>query len=69
MASVSDSTSSAAFSAANVRSELATNAIRDNNEQERQTAERLEEADATEQQQERENRQIPGLGNAVDITV
>ncbi|GGB39797.1 hypothetical protein GCM10011316_09780 [Roseibium aquae] len=70
MASISDSTSSAAaYSTANVRSELATNAIRDQNEQERQVAERLEEADATEQQEERENRQIPGLGNAVDITV
>ncbi|GAA0785016.1 hypothetical protein E1180_18720 [Roseibium denhamense] len=70
MASVSDSTSSqAAYSAANVRSELATNAVRDQNEQERQVAERLEESEATDQQDRRDQRQIPGLGEAVDITV
>jgi len=70
MASVSDSTSSsAAYSAASVRSELATNAVKDQNEQERQVAERLDEAQATDEQERREQRQIPGLGNAVDITV
>lgn len=69
MASISDSSSSAAYSTANVRSELATNAIRDNNEQERQVADRLEESEETNQQQRREARQIPGLGNAVDISV
>lgn len=70
MASVSDSTSSsAAYSAAAVRSELAANAVRDQNDQERQVAERLEESQATNEQDRREQRQIPGLGEAVDITV
>lgn len=61
-------TSSAAYSNINVRSELATNAIRDNAEQEQQVANRLEEQQTTQQQERRQNRQIPGLGNAVDIT-
>ncbi|WP_420413001.1 hypothetical protein [Roseibium sp.] len=70
MASVSDSTSSqAAYNTANVRSELAANAVRDQNDQERQVAERLEEAQATNEEDRREQRQIPGLGEAVDITV
>lgn len=69
MASVSDSSSSAAYSAASVRSELAANAVRDQNNQERQVAERLEESQATNEQERREQRQIPGLGEAVDITV
>ncbi|MBO0347104.1 hypothetical protein [Roseibium limicola] len=60
---------SAAYGAANVRSELATNAIRDNNQQERQVANRLQEQQETTQGQDRRQaRQIPGLGNAVDIT-
>lgn len=70
MASVSDSTASqAAYNTANVRSELAANAVRDQNDQERQVAERLEEAQATNEEDRREQRQIPGLGEAVDITV
>lgn len=70
MASVSDSTSSsAAYNTANVRNELAANAVRDQNEQERQVAERLEEASQTQEEDRREARKIPGLGNAVDITV
>lgn len=68
MASVSDSTSSAAYSASSVRSELAANAVRDQNDQERQVAQRLDEAQVT-GEQDREQRQIPGLGEAVDITV
>ncbi|WP_417667789.1 hypothetical protein [Roseibium sp.] len=60
--------SSAAYSNYNVRSELATNAVKDANEQDRQVADRLEEAQETSQQERRDNRQIPGLGNAVDIT-
>lgn len=67
MDSVSSAGSSAA-QAANIRSELATNAIRDANEQERAVADRVEEAQSTEQQVRREQRQIPGLGQAVDIT-
>ncbi len=69
MASVSGSSSpSAAYSAADVQTKLAANAIRNENEQERGVAARLEEAKETEQQR-RETRKIPGLGNAVDITV
>ncbi|WP_153771588.1 hypothetical protein [Labrenzia sp. CE80] len=60
--------SSAAASNYNVRSELATNAVKDANEQERQVADRLQEAQETKQEDRRESRQIPGLGNAVDIT-
>jgi hypothetical protein len=67
MASVSDS-NSAAISAASVRGELASNAIRDQNEAERQVAERLDAAQTSEQDR-RESRQIPGMGEAVDITV
>ncbi|MEP3045367.1 MAG: hypothetical protein ABJL55_05550 [Roseibium sp.] len=68
MASVSDS-SSAAYSTASVRSELATNAVKDQNNQEQQVAQRLEEARVTEQAETREARKIPGLGEAVDISV
>ncbi|WP_298816833.1 hypothetical protein [uncultured Roseibium sp.] len=68
MASVTDS-SSAAVNAASVRAELATNAIRDQNDQERQVAARLEEAQVTNEADRREARKIPGLGNAVDISV
>jgi len=60
--------SSAAVSNYNVRSELAANAVKDANEQERQVADRLQEAQETKQEDRRETRQIPGLGNAVDIT-
>ena len=49
---IDSSSSSAAYSAASVRSELAANAVKDQNQQERQVA-----------------RRIPGLGNAVDISV
>ncbi|MES0812553.1 hypothetical protein ABLO27_23880 [Roseibium sp. SCPC15] len=70
MASVSGSApSSAAVDAAKVRNELAANAIKDQNDQERQVAERLNEAQANQEQQRREARKIPGLGEAVDITV
>lgn len=68
MASVSDSTS-AAQNAASVRNELAANAIRDQNQQERQVAERLQKAQDTQEEARRESRKIPGLGEAVDITV
>ncbi|WP_415714906.1 hypothetical protein [Roseibium sp.] len=67
MASVSDS-GSAAISAASVRAELASNAIRDQNEQERLVADMLDAAQSAEQDR-REARQIPGMGEAVDITV
>ncbi|MHA7775708.1 hypothetical protein [Roseibium sp. M-1] len=70
MASVSDSTSSsAAYNTANVRNQLAANAVKDQNDQERQVAARLEEAKETQEEDRRESRKIPGLGNAVDITV
>ncbi|WP_428648124.1 hypothetical protein [Roseibium sp.] len=69
MAGVSDSSSSsAAYSAADVRTQLAANAIRDQNEQERGVAARLDEAKETEEVR-REARKIPGLGQAVDISV
>ncbi|EFO32341.1 conserved hypothetical protein [Roseibium sp. TrichSKD4] len=64
-----EGTGSAAQSAANVRSELATNAIREQNQQERQVASLLEKAQDTNEQQKRETREIPGLGRAVDISV
>jgi len=67
MDSVSSAGSSAA-QAASARSELATNAIRDANEQERAVADRLEDAQSNEQEARRQQRQIPGLGQAVDIT-
>jgi hypothetical protein len=67
MSTISDSTA-AAYSGANVRSELATNAIRDANDQERSVAQRLEEASATDQEEDRSQRKIPGMGQAVDIT-
>jgi len=63
------SVSGASSAAADVRSQLATNAIRDQNEQERQVAARLDEAQANEEERRRESRKIPGLGEAVDITV
>lgn len=58
----------ASYGAANVRSDLATNNIRQANEQERQTAEELRETSRTREEERRESRKIPGLGNAVDIT-
>ncbi|WP_417687374.1 hypothetical protein [Roseibium sp.] len=60
--------SSAAYSVNANRAEFASSAIRQANEQDRQVADRLEEAQETTQQTRREARQIPGLGNAVDIT-
>ncbi|GAB2186513.1 hypothetical protein [Roseibium sp. LAB1] len=66
---IDSSSSSAAYSAASVRSELAANAVKDQNQQERQVAERLQEAQATQEEDRRESRRIPGLGNAVDISV
>jgi hypothetical protein len=70
MASVSDSNSSqAAYDAASVRKELALNAVRDQNDQERQVAERLQDAQSVNEEDRREQRQIPGLGEAVDLTV
>ena len=47
---IDSSSSSAAYSAASVRSELAANAVRDQNQQERQVAERLEQAQATQEE-------------------
>ena len=67
MSAISDSTA-AAHSNYQVRSELASNAIRDANDQDRQVADRLEEAQNTDQDRQREQRQIPGMGNAVDVT-
>ncbi|PVB62060.1 hypothetical protein [Labrenzia sp. 011] len=68
MASISETSSSAAYSAADTRSQLAANAIRDQNAEERQVASRLDEAQESEQTR-REARKIPGLGEAVDISV
>lgn len=68
MPSVSDS-SSASHTVANIRNEFALNAVRDQAEQERQVADRLENAQATQEEERRETRKIPGLGEAVDITV
>ncbi len=65
---VSETNSSAAYAAADARSQLATNAIRDQNDQQRQVADRLEEAQESDETR-REARKIPGLGEAVDITV
>ena len=68
MASVSDSTSSsAAYSAASVRNELAANAVKDQNDQERQVADRLEEAQATQEEDRREQREIARGGMVVDF--
>ncbi|MBD8891679.1 hypothetical protein [Roseibium litorale] len=58
----------ASYGVANVRSELAANNIRQSNEQDRQTAEELRETSQTREEERRESRKIPGLGNAVDIT-
>lgn len=58
---------SAATQAASVRAEFATNAIRDANENERAVADRLQDAQSNERES-RQQRKIPGLGNAVDIT-
>jgi len=61
---------SAAHSAASVRNELATTFVRDAAKQDQAVAEQLRETkDVTDEQRDRENRQIPGLGNAVDISV
>lgn len=68
MASVTDS-SSASANVANIRNQFALNAVRDQAEQERQVADRLQDAQATQEEQRRESRKIPGLGEAVDITV
>lgn len=68
MASVSDSTS-AAYQIADARSELAATAIREANEQEQAVVERLKETQTVDQEDRRSQRQIPGLGQAVDITV
>ena len=62
------SAGSAASRVAGIRSELAANAIRDANEQEQAAADRLEDAQSNEQEARRQQRQIPGLGQAVDIT-
>ncbi len=67
MSTISGSTS-AAYSNAAMRSELATNAIRDANDQERAMADRIEQAQETTQEDIREQRKIPGMGEAVDIT-
>lgn len=69
---ISDSTA-ASYSNYNVRSELASNAIKQANQQEQDVADRLEQASQSNNAQEtqrdrREQRQIPGLGEAVDIT-
>lgn len=67
MSSISATSPSAAYSAAEVRNQLASNAVRQENEQERQVATRLEEAQESDEDR-RESRKIPGLGEAVDIT-
>lgn len=67
MSSISAASPSAAYSAAETRSQLASNAVRQENEQERQVASRLEEAQESDEAR-RESRKIPGLGEAVDIT-
>ncbi len=59
---------SAAYAVNANRAEFASNAIRQANEQDRQVADRLEEAQETKEESRRQNREIPGLGNAVDIT-
>ena len=64
-----DGSSSAAYSAASTRAELATNVVRDQNAQERQIASLLDRAKETDETQRREARDIPGLGRAVDISV
>lgn len=70
MASVSDS-SSASYDVARIRNEFAVNAVRNQAEQEQQVAVRLEEAQetATQEEDRRESRKVPGLGEAVDVTV
>ncbi|MEO0979942.1 MAG: hypothetical protein AAFY24_21930 [Pseudomonadota bacterium] len=68
MTTVSDSTS-ASYDVAKTRNEFAINAVKDQAEQEQQVASRLEDAQATQEQERRENRKIPGLGEAVDVTV
>lgn len=68
MTTVSDS-SSASYDVAKIRNEFALNAVKDQAEQEQQVAGRLEDAQATREEDRRENRRIPGLGEAVDITV
>ncbi|WP_306142280.1 hypothetical protein [Roseibium sp. MMSF_3412] len=68
MTTVSDS-SSASYDVAKIRNEFALNAVKDQAEQEQQVASRLEDAQATREEDRRENRKIPGLGEAVDITV
>lgn len=68
MTTVSDS-SSASYDVAKIRNEFALNAVKDQAEQEQQVASRLEDAQATREEDRRENRKIPGLGEAVDITI
>ncbi|MET1416199.1 hypothetical protein ABVF61_28275 [Roseibium sp. HPY-6] len=68
MTSVSGSTS-ASYDVAKTRNEFALNAVKDQADQERQVADRLNEAQATQEEDRREARKIPGLGEAVDITV
>ncbi|WP_305986675.1 hypothetical protein [Roseibium sp. MMSF_3544] len=68
MTSVTDSTS-ASYDVAKIRNEFAINAVRDQAEQERQVADRIEDAQETREEDRRESRKIPGLGEAVDITV
>ena len=68
MSSVADSTS-ASYDVAKIRNEFALNAVKDQAEQERQVADRLENAQVNQEEQRREARKIPGLGEAVDITV
>ena len=60
---------SADHSAAHTRSQFATNAIRDQAHQEQKVAERVREAQETSETERREARKIPGLGEAVDVTV
>ncbi|MEM8701359.1 MAG: hypothetical protein AAGF82_05990 [Pseudomonadota bacterium] len=68
MTTVSDSTS-ASYDVAKIRNEFAINAVKDQAAQEQQVASRLEDAQATREEDRRENRKIPGLGEAVDVTV
>lgn len=73
MSSVSG-TASADYASANLRSEYSARAAQDSARVERQSAEQQTEEreetvqDTSRQEEQRQSRKIPGLGNAVDIT-
>ena len=69
MSSVSDA-SSAAVSAASTRADLAATFLKSNAQAEQAVAERVEAvSESLNESAKRETRKIPGLGNAVDISV